>query len=90
MTYTWEFDCKAFKQFKKLDQTVQKRIVKWLNERIEGSQNPRQWGKALEGDMKTLWRYRIGGYRVIADIDDGNFKVLVLKAAKRNDVYKNH
>ncbi|GBG94534.1 hypothetical protein LFYK43_09930 [Ligilactobacillus salitolerans] len=87
--YTWKFDKKAFKNFKKLDRTIQKRIIKWLDDHIEGAENPRQWGKALEGDKKTLWRYRVGTFRLIADIVDNEFVVLVLKTAKRNDVYKN-
>jgi len=87
-TYTWEFAKKADKDFQKLDQQIQRRMVKWLNEHIEGSTNPRAWGKALEGDLGTYWRYRVGGYRIIAAIEDDQFTVLVVKAAKRNDVYK--
>ncbi|MFD1465362.1 DUF6290 family protein [Lapidilactobacillus mulanensis] len=54
----------------------------------EGSNNPRAWGKALEGDRGAFWRYRVGGFRIIADIQDNQFIVLVAKAAKRNDVYR--
>lgn len=87
--YTWSFDKKAYKEFKKLDKPIQKRLIKWLDEHIEGTENPRQWGKALESDFKTLWRYRIGSFRLIVDIIDNEFVVLILKAGKRNDVYKN-
>ncbi|HLQ40605.1 MAG TPA: type II toxin-antitoxin system RelE/ParE family toxin [Tetragenococcus sp.] len=87
--YTWSFDKKAYKEFKKLDKPIQKRLVKWLDEHIEGTENPRQWGKALEGDFKTLWCYRIGSFRLIVDIINNEFVVLILKTGKRNDVYKN-
>ncbi|MHC5373065.1 type II toxin-antitoxin system RelE family toxin [Enterococcus sp. LJL120] len=86
--YTWSFDRKAYKEFKKLDKTIQKRLVKWLDEHIQGSENPRQWGKALDGEMKTLWRYRVGGFRLIVDIINNEFIVLVIKTGKRNDIYK--
>ncbi|MGM0214543.1 type II toxin-antitoxin system RelE family toxin [Enterococcus sp. AZ109] len=86
--YTWSFDKKAYKEFKKLDSLIQKRLVKWLDTHIEGTENPRQWGKALEGDKKTLWRYRVGSFRLIVDIIDNEFVVLVLKTGKRNDIYK--
>lgn len=86
--YTWTFDKKAYKEFKKFDKTTQKRLVKWLDDHIEGSQNPRQWGKALEGNHKTLWRYRVGAFRLIVDIIDNEFVVLIIKSGKRNDVYK--
>lgn len=87
--YHWSFDKVAEKNFSELDQQVQRRIVRWLDKHIEGYDNPRAWGKALEGDLGTLWRYRIGSYRVIADINDGKFEILVVKVAKRNDVYTN-
>ncbi|MCL2438255.1 MAG: type II toxin-antitoxin system RelE/ParE family toxin [Coriobacteriia bacterium] len=86
--YTWSFDRKAEKQFAKLDAPVQKRILKWLEEHIEECENPRHFGKALEGDYKSLWRYRIGKYRLIADIQDGEFRVFVLKVAARGNVDK--
>ncbi|MFD1317605.1 type II toxin-antitoxin system RelE family toxin [Loigolactobacillus zhaoyuanensis] len=88
-TYTWKFNKTATKNFSKLDQQVQRRLIHWLDEHIEGSHNPRTWGKALEGDRGTFWRYRVGGFRIIADIQDSQFIVLVVKAAKRNDIYKN-
>lgn len=45
-------------------------------------------GKALEGDLGNFWRYRVGKYRIIADIKNDRFLVTVLKTDKRNDVYK--
>lgn len=89
MKYTWSFNQKAFKDFQKnLDKPVQYRIIKWLDSHIEGTDDPRIWGKALEGQFGTLWRYRVGSYRIIADIHDEIFNVVVVKAGKRNDVYK--
>ncbi|GAB2024211.1 type II toxin-antitoxin system RelE/ParE family toxin [Lactovum odontotermitis] len=86
--FSWSFEKKFAKRFQKFDVSVQKRIVKWLEQHIEGSENPRLLGKSLEGDFKTLWRYRVGKYRIVADIRDSEFLVLVIKAGKRNDVYQ--
>jgi mRNA interferase RelE/StbE len=86
--FHWEFDKKAAKDFGKLDRTVQKRIVKWLDDHIENYDNPRAWGKALEGQLGTLWRYRVGNYRIIADIRDGKFTVLIVKVGKRGQIYE--
>lgn len=89
MKFTWEFDRKALKDFQKeLDKPVQRRIIAWLDSHIERSDNPHLWGKALAGKLGTLWRYRVGSYRIIADIRDNVFTVVVVKAGKRNDVYK--
>lgn len=89
MRYTWSFNQKALKDFKKsLDKPVQRRIINWLDKHVEGSDNLRIWGKPLEGELGTLWRYWVGSYRIIADIQDEVFTVVVVKAGKRNDVYK--
>jgi len=86
--FQWQFDEKALKNFKKLDKPVQIRVLKWLDENIQNTADPRLQGKALKGNFKTLWRYRVGGYRIIADIRDEMLTVLVLQVAKRGDVYK--
>lgn len=89
MRYTWEFNKKALKQFsKKLDKPVQKRIIDWLDDHIEGTDNPRKWGKPLEGEYGTLWRYQVGSYRILADIHDNIFVVEVVKAGKRGEIYE--
>lgn len=89
MGYTWNFNERAFRDFKKqLDKPVQKRIVRWLDEHIEGTDDPRKWGKALEGDFGTLWRYRVGSYRILASIHDNIFTVEVVKVGKRGGVYR--
>ncbi|CAK1245635.1 mRNA-degrading endonuclease RelE [Fructobacillus tropaeoli] len=79
MRYRWKFDKKAEKQFEKLDKPVQRRLYNWLELNISGTNNPRLFGKALEGEFKTLWRYRVGKYRIIADIVDDEFVVVFLK-----------
>jgi mRNA interferase RelE/StbE len=86
--YSWNFDAKAERQFCKLDKPVQVRILRWIESNIQDCENPRLFGKALEGEYENLWRYRVGKYRLIADIQDGIFKVLVVKIGKRSDVYR--
>lgn len=86
--YDWAFNKKAEKRFSKLDKVVQKRLLAWLDNNIHNSSDPRLFGKSLEGERKTLWWYRIGKYRLIADIQDDVFLVTVVKVGKRNDIYK--
>jgi mRNA interferase RelE/StbE len=40
--------------------------------------NPRSSDKALQGDLKGLWRYRVGNYRLIAQIQDNELVILVI------------
>jgi mRNA interferase RelE/StbE len=76
----------AEKQIKKLDAPAQKSIVRFLRDRLKSVENPRQWGKPLRDDKKGLWRYRVGDYRLICDIQDERITVLVLEVAHRKDI----
>jgi mRNA interferase RelE/StbE len=78
----------AEKQIKKLDRTAQAAILLFLKERLQPAENPRQWGKPLHGEKGGLWRYRVGDYRLICDIQDEKITVLVLRVGHRKDVYR--
>lgn len=88
MVWTIEITRTAERQIKKLGHTAQKAVVRFLRERLKTADNPRQWGKPLRGDKKGLWRYRVGDYRLICDIEDERITVLVLEVGHRRDVYK--
>lgn len=82
-----DFDSDVEKDFKKLDHTAQKRIIKFLKEKIAINENPRIHGKPLTGKLSGLWRYRVGDYRIISRIEDHIFTVLVIKVGHRKAVY---
>lgn len=88
MAWTVEISDIAERQIKKLDCSIQKRILDWLSEHIEGCKNPRHFGEPLKGGYSGFWRYRIGDYRIICDIQDGVLVVLVLTIGHRRQVYK--
>jgi mRNA interferase RelE/StbE len=87
---TWRIEITraATKQITKLDRAGQKAILKFLRERLSTIENPRQWGTALQGEKRGLWRYRVGDYRLICDIQDEKVVVLVLEVGHRKDVYR--
>jgi len=87
-TFDWKFTKKSEKQFAKLDHANQKRILAWLNKNITGSTNPRALGESLEGEFKDYWKFKIGGFRIIADIVDNEFVVIIVKTGKRGQVYR--
>ena len=78
----------AQKQLKKLDKTVAKKIISYLRKLVHNQENPRIFGKPLLHDKTGLWRYRVGDYRIICQIEDDNFTVLVLRLGHRKEVYK--
>ena len=76
------------KLFRKLDPSVQKLVAAYIKHNLENTDDPREHGKALVGDKKGLWRYRIGNYRLIVEIQDKQLIVLILTFGHRRDVYK--
>jgi len=87
---TWRIEITrtAEKQITKLDRTAQETILTFLTERLKSAPDPRQWGKALQGEKHGLWRYRVGDYRLICDIQDKRITILVLELGHRKDVYR--
>ncbi|WP_206221351.1 type II toxin-antitoxin system RelE/ParE family toxin [Streptococcus tangpeifui] len=73
------------KQLKKLDKFTQKRITAYLSS--HALDDPRQYGKALSANRTGQWRYRIGDYRVICQIQDQELIVLTLSVGHRRDIY---
>jgi mRNA interferase RelE/StbE len=87
---SWDYSIsgKAIKQLKKLDKQAAKQIFDFLDERISGVEDPRQWGKQLKGELNNVWRYRSGDYRILCQLQGEVFVVLVLEVAHRKDIYK--
>jgi mRNA interferase RelE/StbE len=79
---------RALNELKKLDRPAQGRLVRFLQDRVAGSTDPRGLGKPLTGDKVGLWRYRVGDYRVVCRIDDERRSLLILRIAHRKDVYR--
>lgn len=88
MAYKLIYDHQARKQLKKMDKGVALMLAQRLKAMLDGIENPRQHGKALVGQYKGLWRYRVGQYRVICDIRDNELIILALEIGHRKDIYK--
>jgi mRNA interferase RelE/StbE len=89
----WQIDytSTALRQLGKLDKPAAKRILDFMDERISTPLDPRDTGKALTGPMLgAYWRYRVGDYRVICDIQDNALCVLVVEVGSRKDIYVKH
>lgn len=77
----------AAKQLRKLDRQQQKPLLDWLWDRIEGCKNPRHFGEPLKDDLDGLWRYRVGDYRIICEIQDEKLIVLALAVGHLRKIY---
>ncbi|MFC2289767.1 MAG: type II toxin-antitoxin system RelE/ParE family toxin [Treponema lecithinolyticum] len=87
MGYKVLLEKKAEDDFAKLDKTVQRQIFKYLK-KIEERQDPRSLGAPLQDNLSTFWKYRVGDYRLIAQLRDDKLIVFMLVVAHRREVYK--
>ena len=89
MGFEIEFDPDALKDLKKLDRPIQERLVGFLRQRVAVLDNPRDIGEALAGaKLGNYWKYRVGDWRIICDIQDVRIVVRVLRIGNRRAVYR--
>lgn len=81
------YDPDCIKALKKLDKPTARRIMDALD-RLAESPTPQAHCKALTGELTGLWRYRVGNYRVILDLDQGELIILALNAGNRSKIYR--
>ena len=87
MSYHVEFTKAALRDLKKLDRRTATMLTGWIRKNLEGCENPRQHGKGLTANRSGQWRYRVGDYRILADIQDDRIVILILNAGHRSEIY---
>lgn len=89
MAWEIKIDEAAKKELAKLDRKIAKRITDFLRKRVAVLDDPRSLGEALMGSkLGEFWKYRVGDYRIIAHIEDGALRILVVKIGNRREVYR--
>jgi len=88
MKYKVEFTQTALKDLKKLDRHTAALILGWIRKNLEDCENPRLYGKGLTANRSGQWRYRIGDYRLLANIEDDRIVILILNVGHRREIYK--
>jgi len=86
LAWTIEWTDSARKQLRKLDRQAARQIVEFVETRA--APDPRGVGKALTAQFASLWRYRVGDYRVIVSIEDALLRILVVRVGHRREVYR--
>ena len=87
MSYNVVYTKQAEKALRKLDKQTQALIYGWIGKNLVGCENPRQHGKGLTANRSGQWRYRVGDYRILADIQDDKILILVLNIGHRSEIY---
>lgn len=85
--FTVQWTARAKKQLQKLDKSTAELILRWVHKHLDNCTDPRRHGKALTANHAGQWRYRIGDYRLIAEIQDGEIVILILAVGHRKEIY---
>jgi mRNA interferase RelE/StbE len=89
MAWRVELADSAAKQLRKLDPQVARRLLTFLRDRVAPLHDPRSIGEALKGgEWGDFWKYRVGDWRIIADLDDGVLLITVIRIGNRREVYR--
>ena len=93
MAWRIEFDAGALKDLRGLDGQIARRITQFLRERLATMDDPRGLGVASRrprsgSEATSLWRYRVGDWRIVVRIEDEVLRVLVVRIAHRREVYR--
>lgn len=87
MKYSVEYTEVAYKCLNKMDSYTRKFLLSWVFKNLQGCSDPRQYGKPLVANHVGRWRYRIGDYRLLAEIDDAKIVILAVAIGHRRDIY---
>lgn len=88
MSYSVETTARFDREFRKLDRYTQRMIKSWIDRNLDGCEDPRRHGKGLTANRSGQWRYRIGDYRLICQIEDNELVILALTVGHRREVYE--
>lgn len=78
---------KAEKQLNKLDNSIKLKIMRYIKQNLNETDNPKKFGKALRHNLKGFWRYRVENYRIIVKIEESELVILVVQIDKRDKIY---
>ena len=88
MIYELKYEAKAVRQIRKLDPATRKLIKSWIEKNLLNTIDPRQHGKALTGTLGQYWRYRVGDYRILAEINDTEVVIIIIEIGHRREIYR--
>ena len=88
MSWQIEYDPEASKDLRKLDRSIQREILDYMDRRISRADDPRKFGKPLRGSKFGLWRYRLRDYRIVCELQDKRLVVLVVSIGHRSTIYE--
>ena len=84
MLYSIQIKKSALKELQKLATSEKARIITAIDQLAEQPYG----GKLLKGELSGLRRIRVGNYRIIYEINEGEVLILILRVAHRQRIYR--
>jgi len=88
MSYKLKFEKNALKSLIKMDSNQRIILMAWIQKNLDQCENPRSHGKALSGKLNNYWSYRVGDYRIVAELIDNELIIIIISIGHRRDIYK--
>ena len=88
MSWDYRLESSALRNLRDLGPSVRADIFAYLDLRVRGATDPRQFGRPLRGDLKGYWRYRVRDYRVLCRFEDNILIVVVIAVGHRASIYE--
>lgn len=87
MPWAYRISSGAERDLRAIGPSAAKEIFNFLDKRIQGTDDPRTFGRALRQSKHGLWRYRVRDYRIICRLEDSILTVVVVAVGHRSTVY---
>jgi len=89
MNWKIKYESSIKYDWKKIDKKQKEKILNFINNKLAKLKDPRIIGDPLKGPkLNNFWRYRVGNYRIITDIQDKLLIIVVIRIGHQKDVYK--
>lgn len=86
MKYQIVYEKRVIKSLYKIDKGQQVMILAWIEKNLVNTDEPRKHGKVLKSNLKEYWRYRVGDYRIITDINDDQIQIIFFNIGHRKEI----
>lgn len=87
MNWQINVSSKAVKALAKINKKDREKIWHFIKQKLPTLTHPRLMGKPLQGNLKNMWRYRVGDYRLICEIKDQQVVILIVDIGHRKEIY---
>ena len=85
MRYAVEFKPSAYREFRRLQSDIAKRVDAKI---VALASNPRPYGVEKLAGYERAYRIRVGDYRILYEIFDDVLVVYVIRVAHRREAYR--